>query len=1022
MNSLARSSLAIALALAFPSCGSGGGGSAAGGMSIVSCSLVCTNSASNPESQVSCGVTDVYVNQAIRVTFNKDVDLRTVTNNSFRMIEVDTGKTPPAAFSLDTGDPRVLIYRPQLTFDSAGNPIFGLTAGKTYSLHILGTALDRPGPYIENTIGQPNTNRLGGTPGTCTLVASRGIFDANPGRPRVTVTVDQVADADGDGDIDQDDYDAEGNPLALELNQPANGACPVFRETDVRLVFDDVMNPGTLANPVTGVSEYIKVSVDTDGDTTGDDDQVDLQGTFTLTIDQNALVTTVVFRPAGGLPSAGTGSMCNGTGEAAPRKIVVELLTTIADLGGNLLVNPGKYIFTPERIDFLALEVTESFEDTVLEDSVRSGSPWADGRLGTGPGGGPGRLGDLIVPSNATIELDTDSEDFSSILDAAQFNPTNIIDRPDPFVVTGGVFEFSRLRVDAGGVLRFRGSKPARVYVRGEAVIQGLLDVSGLGGTLHMSTNPMGGDGGAGGPNAGAGGRGGNRPDGSAFTFVGGEANPGAGPTDVLDPATYDQVNGETGGGVVFPDTFDPSPTFVGKGEGGLAWPQPTAGAPDLHMPFEPVDVEGMEFDSFFSCRSPVPGAPGGGGAHGLSGGAGVALLTRFLATMPTLPPASPGGNSGELMIDDMVRSLSPELGLLRGGAGGGGGGAHLMYTQLNTSLLDCDVTIPPGSPKQVAEYNAHSSAGGGGGGGGIQVSAGRRIILNGVLDAAGGDGGSGTFPPEDPDVFDLAQAGGGGAGGGVLLQSQQIQIQAVPGRIKFEGGRGGEGAGDFVFPFPPSLGGNGAPGFLRLEATTAPNVAVEQGKVSPSEAELQAEYGPGAQIEELLTSAEWDPPAEGPSGFSGAQSCWIRPSGNFFQLLFAEDDAEPGWDMRLLVAGQAEPQSFRGTNDVFPGMTLEQVFGSDLGDAPVVVRFQGARATGTLIDPCSVPETGVSSPLAPGSLTDWVRHTAELNDFHGDTSLTPNIYRFVILWDRSHPSFSMIEGLEDLTVRIQPD
>jgi hypothetical protein len=155
-------------------------------------------------------------------------------------------------------------------------------------------------------------------------------------------------------------------------------------------------------------------------------------------------------------------------------------------------------------------------------------------------------------------------------------------------------------------------------------------------------------------------------------------------------------------------------------------------------------------------------------------------------------PPDSLGGDSDELQIDALVRTLSPELGLLRGGGGGGGGGAHLQFTQINGRTDNCSITIPAGNPAQIVSYMAHSSAGGGGGGGGLQIAAGRRLVLTGILDASGGDGGSGTFPPGAGNPNDLAQAGGGGAGGSVLIQSQRVQILAVPARISVDGGEGG--------------------------------------------------------------------------------------------------------------------------------------------------------------------------------------------------------------------------------------
>ena len=492
-------------------------------MAITSCSLGCSNSGGT---QISCGVTDVYVNQELQIRFTRPVDSLTVSNNSFQMTEVTTGKTPAGSFSISPLDPNLLIYRPQLTFDSAGAPIFGLEDGKTYFLKVPGTALDPLGPYIRSTGGTPNSSRL-----QCTIVASRGVFDAKPGRPRMTMTVDKVIA-----------YDVDGNPTDFALNVAASEQTDVYRLSPVRMVFDDVMNPATLANPVTGLSSTIEAFVDADGDTSNPSDRVPLQGAFTLTVDQNALRTTVIFTPSGGFPSA-------GATPPATRKIVMLLSAQISDLGGNTLINPGATNFTPERIQFDELAVEEAFNDPGREDPVRSGSPWGNGVLATGPGGGSGRLGDLIVLPGRVVELNTDSEDFSSITDPTMFNPANVIDRPAVLEITDGIFEFTRLRVDAGGVLRFRGSKPARIYVRGECVVQGLIDVSGSSGTLHTSDLLPGGAGGIPGPNGGSGGDGGDRPDGSAFLSVGGLANPGAGPSNVNDPATYVFVNGESGGG-----------------------------------------------------------------------------------------------------------------------------------------------------------------------------------------------------------------------------------------------------------------------------------------------------------------------------------------------------------------------------------------------------------------------------------------------------------------------------------------
>jgi len=991
--------LGLGLASGLSSCGSGGGGGGGDGSSsmfIVNCSLGCPNSSTNPGALVTCGESDVYLNEEIRIEFSAAVDPNTVNNNSFRMVDRDNGQTPPASFSIDPNNDRILVYRPSLTFDSSGNPIFGLTDGHRYELRVLGTRLDNIGPYIRSRGGAQNETRM-----QCFLDATRGVLDASEGRPSVTMTVDTVTG-----------YDPDGNPNEFNLNVLARGAVDVFRGSPVRMVFNDVMNPATLANPVTGSSDFIQVFVDADGDTTDRSDQVPLRGGFTLTIDQTNLRTTVVFTPSAGFPSAGHG--------AAPRKVVVDLSAQIADLGGNLLLEPGTYSFTPEVIDFDPIVVLEEFNDSSAQDPLRTGTPWGAGMLGKGQGGGSGVLGDLTVLAGQTVELSTVSEDFSAITDPQTFNPVNVVGSQLP--VAGGVFQFSRLRVDVGGTLRLTGTQPARLYVRGEASIQGTIDISGADALVHTALIPAGGAGGASGAGGGSGGDGGDRPDGTNFFGIGGVPNPGAGPSDVQDPATYVNVDGQSGVGIPAPSSIDPNATPVANGKGGLAWPRPIPAHPELHMPFDPSDLQGMQFDPLQRCSTPIPGGPGSGGGHSFNGGNAALAFTPSGGFPPILPPNAAGGNVGPLMIDDVVRTLSPELGLLRGGGGGGGGGAHLELTKVNdpgNRGSACD-QAPTGQLLMIDEYVAHSSAGGGGGGGALQVVSGRRINQTGIIRASGGDGGSGTFPPPDSAPTDLAQAGGGGAGGAVLLQAPLVTLQAVPGRIDVTGGEGGTGTGS-VFPLLPSRGGRGSPGFVRLESNTPPTVSSQEAKILPREADLQAQYGPTAMIENLFSTGLWEPPPVGPSGQCGAQSCWFRPQGNFFQLLFDEDASEPGWDLMLRIKGVAEPQSYRGPNDLFPN-SIEEILGSTIGSSPLVVRFQGARAVGTLIDPCAVPEFGVASPLAAGSPTGWVTHPAELNTFHADSSLSPNVFRFIVIWDRSRPGYDMIEGIESLRVTLQPD
>lgn len=265
---------------------------------IVECSLGCSGSGFG---QLSCEETDVHVNEELRITFNRPFDLATVNPNTFQVIEALTGQTPPGLFTVDPDDDRTLIWRPRLIFDSSGNPVFGLTEDSTYTLNIPGSLLDSFPLYIESTTGEPNATRL-----RCVMVVTQGVRDVVPGPPTVAITVFP--------------------------DQPAQGAVDVDRETDVRFAFDDVMNPGTLLNSITGLSTTITVETDADGDPGTSDDRAPVPGFFTITIDLFSSATTVVFDPTGSLP--------------AQTAILVTTTDAIEDLAGNALFNPGVNQFT----------------------------------------------------------------------------------------------------------------------------------------------------------------------------------------------------------------------------------------------------------------------------------------------------------------------------------------------------------------------------------------------------------------------------------------------------------------------------------------------------------------------------------------------------------------------------------------------------------------------------------------------------------------------------------------------------
>ena len=155
-----------------------------------------------------------------------------------------------------------------------------------------------------------------------------------------------------------------------------------------------------------------------------------------------------------------------------------------------------------------------------------------------------------------------------------------------------------------------------------------------------------------------------------------------------------------------------------------------------------------------------------------------------------------------------------------------------------------------------------------------------------------------------------------------------------------------------------------------------------------------------------------------------------MRPTGPFFSLQFKPDVGNgPGWDMDLILNfGQGNViVPYRSPNNILPGgMTYEQHWGTlidrdllpgEVG-APLVVRFQGAKLSGAMPDPCNVAISGPASPLLPGSLTPWVPQPSDLNAF----AQAPDMIRFVIIFDASKLDFLNIVGVTNLRIGGLPN
>jgi hypothetical protein len=239
--------------------------------------------------------------------------------------------------------------------------------------------------------------------------------------------------------------------------------------------------------------------------------------------------------------------------------------------------------------------------------------------------------------------------------------------------------------------------------------------------------------------------------------------------------------------------------------------------------------------------------------------------------------------------------------------------------------------------------------------------------------------------------------------------------------------------------------GGAGGAGLVRLEDQTGLVAASEFGKILPNDT---ATVGTNGQ--NILSVGNWATPRIQPDSYTAGMSCWMKPTGNFFEATFTSDDAsinsadDYGWNMNVIYEvspGVERKFSYRGRFDgngnpaadypVPGGLDFETALGNnlnfDLGvgetESYIAVRFQGAVVTGTLLDPCSVVLTGPTSTIVPGSETVWMEHPESLNAFLP----RPNMIRFVVVFDTKQAVVagslaSKIKGVTDLRIKAQPD
>lgn len=600
------------------------------------------------------------------------------------------------------------------------------------------------------------------------------------------------------------------------------------------------------------------------------------------------------------------------------------------------------------------LQIDETFATTAGQDLDGSSSLW-NGGARPGPIGGDGRHGSFDVTLGTPLgggvyEWNTDNFTI----------PASHSLNGQPYQVTDGRFYFTDFVLPAGTTLRFTGSAPARIWVRGSAVVDGSIDVSapdlpfwvpttgpaagqhvssfnGIGpSTSYSAATPnfaAGQPGGAGGPGGGRGGDGADecQLDGDVVATIG--------------LGLVHRYYGRAGEGVqVAAGHAYASAATVTGGKGALLQPlDGTAAAAS-------TPLIGFLYRGNFS--------PGGGGGGFSTVGTAASITTQpagvaFAATQPG--GAAMMSLSPPVTLGDSIRHY------LVGGAGGGGGGSH-AYGTLNVATTGSYVAGGAGS----------------GGGGALMLRAGGDLTVTSTaqLHARGGDGVLITGDDPNTPGFDanwgVTSPGGGGSGGSLLLQAGRDL--AFAGLVDVRGGRGSRtgsisiAAGGAPAAFDiVSEAGSGGRGYYRLEAWAA--LPTFTGTVAAGTSPYNGDFlfGNGSLLDDV-------------DAVTGSRSAW-RSAGT---------TVAPTWvryELDVDLDGN-------GTVDVT--YTDSGAPGTQAADDPaggVRIQFQGAQldATGAPIAGTIGPwRDGVGSAVTPGIDLDGA--TGFRFQLWFDTSVGPSL------------------------------
>ena len=227
--------------------------------------------------------------------------------------------------------------------------------------------------------------------------------------------------------------------------------------------------------------------------------------------------------------------------------------------------------------------------------------------------------------------------------------------------ITDGVFHFSRFELEAGRTLRFVGSRPARIFVRGRALIQGKVDTSGTASGQHAASLAAGQGGSSGGSGGGKGGQGADRATGTEHQ------------------AAFDGRPGED--------------VALIAGHAYAARAAGTGGRGSPQMPISGSTLNRRDQGGINNSLCPQVAAGGGGGGSSTRGSPGQALRSNN-QTPATKPEWFGRDGEGGLAFDPfpVPAGVNDLEHFLIGGSGGGGGGCHPLFENKTPAKVEAAV------------------------------------------------------------------------------------------------------------------------------------------------------------------------------------------------------------------------------------------------------------------------------------------------------------------------------------------